>query len=35
MCFIGKTVLFCTQCKGIGPHLMATGESHGISRVAA
>ena len=34
-CFIGKMELFCTQCKGIGPHLSASGESHGISQVAA
>ena len=25
----------CTQCRGIGPHHMATGKSHGFSRVQA
>ena len=30
MCLIGKT-----QCRGIGPHLVARGKSHGFSRVAA
>ena len=34
MCLIGKTQLLCTQCRGIGPHLVA-GTSHGFSRVAA
>ena len=27
--------LLCTQCRGIRPHLMARGKSHGFSRVAA
>ena len=35
MCLIGKTQLLCMQCRGIGPHLVARGESHGFSRVAA
>ena len=35
MCLIGKTQLLCMQCIGIGPHLVATGKSHGFSRVAA
>ena len=35
MCLIGKTQLLCMQCRGIGPHLMERGKSHGFSRVAA
>ena len=35
MCLIGKTQLLFTQCRGIGPHLVARGKSHGFSRVAA
>ena len=35
MCLIGKTQLLCMQCRGIGPHLVATGNSHVFSRVAA
>ena len=35
MCLIGKTQLLCMQCRGIGPHLVARGQSHGFSRVAA
>ena len=35
MCLIGKTQLLCMQCRGIGPHLVATGKSHGFSRFAA
>ena len=35
MCVIGKTQLLCMQCRGIGPHLVARGKSHGFSRVAA
>ena len=27
--------LLCMQCRGIGPHLVARGKSHGFSRVAA
>ena len=34
-CLIGKTLLLCTECRGIGPHLAEKGESHGFSRVAA
>ena len=35
MCLIGKTQLLCMQCRGIGPHLVARGKSHGFPRVAA
>ena len=35
MCLIWKTQLLCMQCRGIGPHLVARGQSHGFSRVAA
>ena len=35
MSLIGKTQLLCMQCRGIGPHLVATGKSHGFSRVVA
>ena len=35
MCLIGKTQLLSTKCRGIGPHLVARGKSHGFSRVAA
>ena len=35
MCLIGNTQLLCMQCRGIGPHLVARGKSHGFSRVAA
>ena len=28
MCLIGKTQLLCMQCRGIGPHLVASGKSH-------
>ena len=35
MCLIGKTQLLFMQCRGIGPHLVARGKSHGFSRVAA
>ena len=35
MCLILKTQLLCMQCSGIGPHLVASGKSHGFSRVAA
>ena len=30
MCLIGKTQLLCMQCRGIGPHLVARGKSHGV-----
>ena len=35
MYLIRKTQLLCMLCRGIGPHLMARGKSHGFSRVAA
>ena len=35
MYLIAKAQLLCMQCRGIGPHLMARGRSHGFSRVAA
>ena len=35
MCLIGKEHLHCMLCRGIGPHLVASGKSHGLSRVAA
>ena len=35
MCLIGKAQLLCMQCRGIGPHLVARGKSHGFSLVAA
>ena len=35
MCLNVKKQLLCMQCRGIGPHLMARGKSHGFSRVAA
>ena len=35
MCLIGNTELLCTQFMGFGPHLLPSGMSHGISRVAA
>ena len=35
MCLIGKTQLLCRQCRGIWPHPMARGKTHGFSRVAA
>ena len=35
MCLIEKTQFLCMQCRGIGPHLLAGGKSHGFSRVAA
>ena len=34
-CLIGNTILLCTQCRGIEPHLPARGMYHGNSRVAA
>ena len=30
MCLIGKTQLLCMQCRGIGPHLVASGKSMGF-----
>ena len=35
MCLIGITQLLCMQCRGIGPHLLARGKTHGFSRVVA
>ena len=35
MCLIGKTQLLCMQCMGIRPRLVARGNSHEFSRVAA
>ena len=35
MCLIGNTILLCTKCREIKPHLPARVMSHGISRVAA
>ena len=35
MCLIGNRELLRTQCMGIGPHIVASGKSHGFSRVAA
>ena len=34
-CLIGKTQLLCMQCRGMGPHLVARGKTHGFFRVAA
>ena len=34
-CLIGNTELLCTQCRGIGPHLMVRRKSHGFSHIAA
>ena len=35
MCLIGKTLLLCMECRGIGSHLVVSVKSHGFSRVAA
>ena len=35
MYLIGETQLLCMQCRGIGPHLVARGMSHGFPRVVA
>ena len=35
MSLIGKMQLLCMQYRGIGPHLVAKGKSHGFSRSAA
>ena len=35
MCLIGKTELLSMQWRGIGPHLVARGKTHGFSRVVA
>ena len=34
-CLIGNKEFFCTQCRGITPHLSASGKSDGFSRGAA
>ena len=34
-CFTGNTLLLCMQCRGINPHLLVRGMSHGISRIVA
>ena len=35
MCLIGKKHSLCMQCRGIGPHLVVRGNSHGFSRVVS
>ena len=35
MCLIWKMQLLRMQCRGIGPHLVARGKSHGFSGDAA
>ena len=35
MSSIGKTELLSTQCRGIAPHLVASGKSQEFSQVAA
>ena len=35
ICLIGNRELLCMQCRRIRPHIMARGNSHGFSRVAA
>ena len=35
MCWIENTEFLYRQCRGIGPHLIARGKSHGFSRVAS
>ena len=35
MCLIAKMQLLFMQCRGIGPHFVARGKSHGFYRVAA
>ena len=34
-CLIGNTILLCTKCREIKPHLPVRGKCHGNSRVAA
>ena len=34
MCLMGNMEMLCVQCRGIRPHLVPRGMSHGISRVA-
>ena len=31
--FDGYHGLLCTECRGIGPHIVALGKSHGFSRL--
>ena len=33
-CLLGNKALLCMQCRGIGPHLSASGKFHGFSPVA-
>ena len=33
--FVWEHELLCIQCRGIGPHLLLSGKSHGFSRVAS
>ena len=33
MCLIGNTELLWKHCRGIEPHLLARGKSHGVSRL--
>ena len=35
MSLMGKTQLHCMEYRGIGPHLVERGKSHGFSRVVA
>ena len=35
MYLVRNTILLCTKCREIKPHLQARGICHGISRVAA
>ena len=35
MCLMGNMEFLCTHCRGIGPHLLGRGKSHGFSLVAA
>ena len=35
MCLIENTILLCTKCREIKPHLPASSMCHGISRVVA
>ena len=35
MSLMGNTILLCTKCREIKPHIPARGMCHGISRVAA
>ena len=35
MCLIWNMEILCTQCRGIGPHILSRGKSHVFSLVAA